>query len=745
MATTAARPTASDAGRLRTALRTCPLCEATCGLELTLDGDRVTKVRGDADDVFSHGFVCPKGTALGDLHHDPDRLRVPLVRGADGELAEATWDEAFAEVERRLGDVIARHGRGALAAYSGNPNAHTLAGALYLPALLRALGTRNLYSASSVDQMPKHVACGLMYGSPLSIPVPDLDRTDLLVILGANPMASNGSLMTAPDVRGRHAAIRRRGGRVVVIDPKRTRTAEVAGEHLPIRPGTDAHLLAAVVHVLFAEGLVRPGRAGALLQAGGVDAVRDAVADLTPERAAALCGIDADTIRALARDLAAAERAAVYGRVGTCTQRHGTLTSWLVEVVNALTGHLDEPGGSMFPRPAAGQPNTMGPPGTGRGWRFGRWASRVRGLPEALGELPVAALAEEIDTPGEGQVRALFTIGGNPARSTPNSARLEAALDSLDLLVCVDLYRNETTRRAHVVLPAPSPLERAHFDLVLRQFAVRNVASYSPPTLPRPDGHPDEWEILLRLAAIAGGLGADADLAPLDRALAAETLRRTGAEGVDVDDAVPAGGPERLLDLLLRAGPYDLTLADVVAAPHGLDLGALEPRLPEALRTPTGRIDLAPEPFVAALAGLSAEPAADGGMVLVGRRHLRSNNSWMHNSDRLARGRAQCTLQIHPDDAARLGLVDGGVARVTSRVGSVDADVEATDAIMRGIVSLPHGWGHDDPGARLSVAARRPGVNSNLLADEAAVDPISGTAVLNGIAVEVTALGPATT
>jgi anaerobic selenocysteine-containing dehydrogenase len=731
----------------RTAFRTCPFCEATCGLEITLRGDEVVKVRGDADDVFSQGFLCPKGVALKDLHDDPDRLRTPLVRGADGELREASWEEAFGVIGERLAPLVEAHGSDAVAVYIGNPAAHGLAALLYGRVLVKALGTRSLFSASTVDQRPKEISCGLMFGAPLSVPIPDVDRTQHLLMLGANPLASNGSLLTAPDMRGRLAALRARGGKLVVVDPRRSRTAEVADEHVPIRPGTDAHLLFALVQVLFEEGLTAPGRLADL--ADGIEAVEELAHPFTPEAVAPVCGVDATTIRRMARELAAAESAAVYGRIGTTTQEFGTLASWLIDVLNVLTGNLDRPGGAMFTRAAVGQRNSSGTPGQGRGLRLGRWHSRVRGLPESLGELPVAALAEEIEAPGEGQIRALITIAGNPARSTPNSGRLERALGTLDLYVAVDIYVNETTRHADVILPAPSPLQRSHYDLALYQLAVRNVANYSPPVLPLDPGAPDEWVTLLRLAGVAAGQGMLHDVEPLDRMVAGELIRREAAgphsplHGRDVDELLaevePRRGPERLLDLLLRAGPYDLTLADLEAAPHGIDLGPLQPRLPDALRTPSGRIELAPAPIVADVARLRAALSRplNGGLVLVGRRQLRSNNSWMHNLELLVRGPERCTLHVHPDDAARLGLEDGAPARVENRAGALEAPVEVTDAVMPGVVSLPHGWGHDAPGSRLGVAEAHAGVNVNLLADEALVDALSGNAVLNGIPVAV--------
>jgi anaerobic selenocysteine-containing dehydrogenase len=738
-----------------TAYATCPLCEATCGLELQLGpGGSIEKVRGDKADVFSHGFICPKGASLKALEEDPDRLRTPLVR-RDGELVPASWDEAFAEIERRLPPLIDAHGHDAVAVYLGNPTVHNLSLSLYSRVLLKALRTRNVYSASTVDQMPKQVSVGLMFGTMLSVPIPDVDRTDHLLMLGANPLASNGSLMTAPDMRGRLRGIQARGGKVVVIDPRRTRTAAAADEHHFIRPGTDALLLAGLVHTLFDEDLVAPGRLAE--HTNGIDEVRALTAEFEPERVAAACGISPDEIRRMARELAAAPSAAVYGRIGTCTQEFGTLASWLVDVLNLLTGNLDRPGGVMFPRAAAGQANTQGEAGRGRGVRFGRWSSRVRGLPEVYGEIPAACLAEEIETPGPGQIRALITIAGNPGLSTPNSARLAAALESLDFMLALDVYVNETSRHADVVLPGPTPLRHAHYDLAFYQLSVRNIANFTPPVLPPDPDTPDEWRTLLRLTGIVTGQGPSADVEAIDDFVALEMARRECAHeegplaGRDPADVLAAlgerRGPERLLDLLVRTGPYGdgfgaregLTLDALQDAPHGVDLGPLQPRIPEVLRTPSSRIELAPEPIAADVPRLrkALEREAGTAMVLIGRRQLRSNNSWMHNLEPLVKGKESCTAYINPEDAARLGLDDGAPARVSSRVGSVVIPVEITDDIMPGVVSIPHGWGHDLAGVRMTVAGAHAGTNSNVLADEAAIDSLSGNAVLNGIPIEI--------
>ena len=717
-----------------TAYRTCPLCEATCGLAIDVADGRVERIRGDADDVFSRGFLCPKGVSLKPLHEDPDRLRAPLVDGR-----EASWEEAFAVVDERLRRVLDEGGPDAVAVYLGNPTAHSYASLIYGRALIKALRTKNVYTASTVDQMPKQVAAGLMFGGGLSVPVPDVDRTDYLLVLGANPLASNGSLMTAPDMRGRLRALRARGGRVVVVDPRRSRTAQESDEHLFIRPGTDALLLFALVHVLAAEGLVTP-----VDHLAGVEEVLALAEDFEPGPVSDATGIPAPTIERIARSLAAAPRAAVYGRIGTCTQEFGTLASWLVDVLNALTGNLDRAGGAMFPRAAAGASNTQGPGGRGKGFRIGRWRSRVRGAPETFGELPVGVLAEEIETPGEGRVRALITNSGNPVLSTPDGARLDRALAGLDFMLSLDIYVNETTRHADVVLPAPSPLARSHYDLPLYQLAIRNVANYSPPVF-EPSG-PPEWKTFLRLAGVLAGQGPDADLDALDDLVISTVVQRevgdagsrvAGREPAELIEALePRRGPERVLDFMLRVGPYGdgfgaepdgLTLALLQAHPHGIDLGPHRERVPEVLRTASGKIELAPEALIADVERLQGALARErnGGLVLIGRRQLRSNNSWMHNLPALVKGKDRCTLHIHPDDARRLGLEDGGRALISSVAGQIEVPVELTDGIMPGVV-VRHAHLHA-------------GVNTNVLADESQVDPLSGNAVLNGIPVEVRA------
>lgn len=707
--------------------RSCPLCEASCGLAITHEDGKVTAIAGDEDDAFSRGYLCPKGTALADLHHDPDRLRHPMVR--DGNTwRETSWDTAFDLVATRLYDLQRRFGRAAVGAVQGNPSVHNLGLLTFGPLLLRALDTPSRFSATSLDQLP-HMLAGLqMFGNQLLMPVPDIDRTDLMIIIGGNPLASNGSIMTAPDVRGRLRAIQQRGGQVIVIDPRRTETAARADRHLFIRPGSDAILLLALCHVLFAEDLVRLGRLAA--HSRGLDELRAAAQPWNPERAAAATGISADELRSLARQLAHTRRAVLYGRLGVCAQEFGGLAGWLCYAVNALAGHLDEEGGLMFTTPAVDLLPLLAP--LGFAGSFATRKSRVGGQPEFGGEWPMATLADEIETPGEGQLRGLITIASNPVLSVPNGRRLERALGSLDFLVALDPYLNETTRLAHVILPPTSALERSHYDLALNHYAVRNVAKYSPPLFPRGDDQRHDWEICLELWARLGGAATRAA-----RKLAKPALHRLGPEGA--------------LDLLLRAGPHGLrrgraglTLKKLRDQPHGVDLGALEPRLPERLRTADKQLDLAPAPFLADLPRLDARDreraAADArasGLVLIGRRHLRSNNSWMHNSERLVKGPDRCTVMMHPDDATARGLTDGSRATVATRTGAIELPVEITADIMAGVISIPHGWGHGRTGTRLRVADTHPGASLNDITDDTAFDALSGTSALTGLPVEV--------
>ncbi len=745
----------------RVAFRTCPLCEAGCGLEIELttkpDGsEEVKRIRGDQADVFSAGFICPKGSTLKHLHEDPDWLRQPHVKRG-GQFVPVSWDEAFETIAAAVGPLMDEHGRNAVGVYLGNPNAHSLGPMLYNKGLLKTIASRNIFSASTVDQRPKEVSAAMMFGS-VAVPVPDLDRTDYLLMLGANPLASNGSLCTAPDFPGRMKRIQERGGKVVVVDPRRSETAEVCDQHIAILPNGDAYLLAALANVLFEKDQV--GRLAD--HTLGLDDLRTRLAPFTPEAVADRVGIDAETIRTLADELAAAPTAAVYGRIGTTCQEFGTLTSVLVDVVNLLTGNLDRVGGAMFSCPASGHPTSKGEPGTGRGFRMGRTSSRVSGTNATFGEFPVTVMPEEIETPGEGQIRAMVTVGGNPVSSNPNTVRLDAAFASLDFMVSVDPYINETTRHADVILPPPSPLQKPHYDLALLQFGVRNVANYSAPVLPLAESQMDEGEIIRRLTAVfagdaASGPEAQAAADAIDdftaAAFAGAATRDTfsnvaGRDATEIVEATERTGAERLLDIALRTGPFGdgfgsedrgVTLEQLEANPHGVDLGPLdEERIPGILRTPSGKIELLNEHIEAELDRLGDTMAAEmPEMILVGRRHVRSNNSWMHNVRVLTKGRNRCTLQIHPDDADRLGIADGGAAKVRSRVGELIIDCETTDVVRPGVVSIPHGFGQNGEGVQLRVASEYRGVNTNILTDEYLRDPITGNIALNGVPVEV--------
>lgn len=734
---------------LRTGHRVCPLCEAMCGLEVTLDGPHVVSVRGAADDVFSRGFQCPKGINLGALDADPDRLRVPLIRTSDG-FVEASWEEAFSAVREGLERVREAHGTESFALYKGNPTAHNFATQPYLRPLTAAVRTRQHYTASTADQMPAHVAAAVMFGSPMSIPVPDIDRTSYLLMLGANPVVSNGSLFTAPDFPRRARELKARGGKLVVVDPKRTDTARRADRHLAIRPGTDALFLVALLQELAATERLAPGANGALFD--GVDEVLAIAAPFTPERVAGACGLDADEIRAVAHELADADGAAVYGRIGTCTTEYGTVNQWLIGVLNALTGNLDREGGAMFPRSPVRPAYLPEAP-----LKIGRWHSRVRGLPEALGEFAVATMADEITEPGPGQIRALITVAGNPVISTPNGDRLGRALDTLEFMVAVDPYLNETTRHANVILPPPRPMQSGHFDWLLAGFQVRAVVRYTPALVELTPDQMSEAAILARLAVICAGEDSPEALAAIGtklvEGLLAKVVTMPGSpvEGRDPAElaAMVTGRDdlERHLDVMVRLGPFGdgfgarpegITLQKLLGHPEGIDCGAMAPRLAEAVVHPDGRVQLCPPEFAAEVAKLAHNLDREWPeFVLIGRRALRSNNSWMHNVPDLVGGSNRCTLQLSVADAERLGVAAGDQVLVRSAVGEVTVPVEPIPGIRDGVVSLPHGWGHDDDGIALDVARKEPGVSANSLTDHRVVDPLSGTAVFNGVPVSI--------
>ncbi|EPL06418.1 molybdopterin oxidoreductase family protein [Pseudomonas sp. CF161] len=694
--------------------RACHLCEAICGLTIeTTEAEgapiRITSIKGDKDDSFSRGHICPKAVALQDIQDDPDRLRQPMQRVGD-QWRPIAWDAAFALVAERLAAIQQRHGNNAVATYQGNPSVHNYGLMTHSNYFLGLLKTRNRFSATSVDQLPHHLSSYLMYGHGLLLPIPDIDHTDFMLILGGNPLASNGSIMTVPDVEKRLKAIQARGGKVVVVDPRRSETAAIADQHLFVRPGGDAALLFGMLHTLFDEGLTRPSH----LPVDGLDQVRESIAGFSAEAMSPLCAVPAVQIRQLARDFAAADTAVCYGRMGVSTQAFGTLCHWLVQLINLVTGNLDRVGGALCTEPAVDLVASTS------GGHFNVWQSRVSGRPEYGGEFPVSALAEEMLTEGEGQVRALITIAGNPVLSTPNGRQLEQALDGLEFMLSIDLYINETTRYADLILPSTSALENDHYDTTFNMFAVRNVSRFNQAILPKPEGALHDWEIFVGLAqAFAAHSG--------------QPLKPTVA-------------PAQMIDRGLRGGRYGdestyrLSLATLAHHPHGIDLGALKPNLAQRLKTENRRVQAAPAAILADLERFAAlqAPAVDE-LLMIGRRHVRSNNSWMHNYHRLVKGKPRHQLLMHPDDLASRGLSDGQRVRVSSRVGMIEVEVLASSEMMPGVVSLPHGWGHARPGVHMSIASEQPGSSANDLTDERQLDELSGNAALNGVPVKVQA------
>ena len=694
--------------------RACHLCEAICGLTIeTTEAEagnvQITSVKGDPLDTFSRGHICPKAVALQDIQNDPDRLHQPMLR-VGSEWQPIEWEDAFNLVADRLAEIQARHGQNSVAVYQGNPSVHNYGLMTHSNYFLGLLKTRNRFSATSVDQLPHHLTSHLMYGHGLLLPIPDIDHTDFMLILGGNPLASNGSIMTVPDVEKRLKAIQARGGKVVVVDPRRSETAAIADQHLFVRPGGDAALLFGLLNTLFAEGLTRASH----LPIDGLEEVRAAVANFTAEAMSPLCAVPAEQIRQLARDFAAAPTAVCYGRMGVSTQAFGTLCHWVVQLINLVTGNLDRVGGALCTEPAVDLVASTS------GGHFNLWQSRVSGRPEYAGELPVSALAEEMLTEGEGQVRALITVAGNPVLSTPNGRQLEQALDGLEFMVSVDLYINETTRYADLILPSTSALENDHYDTTFNMFAVRNVSRFNRAILAKPEGALHDWEIFVGLA----------------KAFAAKTGK----------ELKPTIAPAQMIDRGLRMGMYGdnsehkLSLATLFDHPHGVDLGALKSNLAPRLKTANQRIQAAPAAILADLARFAAlqAPAADE-LLMIGRRHVRSNNSWMHNYHRLVKGKPRHQLLMNPDDLASRGLSDGQKVRVSSRVGVIEVEVLGSLDMMKGVVSLPHGWGHARPGVQMTIASGQPGSSANDLTDECQLDELSGNAALNGVPVTVAA------
>jgi len=697
----------------KTHFRACHLCEAICGLTIETEGDAIVSIKGDPEDPFSRGHICPKAIALQDLHTDPDRLRVP-VKKVDGRWQEMDWEEAYELVAQRLHEIQARCGDDSVGVYAGNPNVHNYGHITHGIQFNRLLNTKNRFSATSVDQLPQHVVSYWMYGHQYLIPIPDIDHTDLFVIIGANPMASNGSLMTAPDMRHRLKAIRSRQGKIIVIDPRVTETAKIADQHIFIRPGSDAALLLALINEIFRTSSANPGHLKNSLR--DYSAVENVVAPFTAARVAQYSGIECNTIRILAAEIADARRASIYGRIGISTQEYGSLCHWAVQILNLITGNLDAVGGTMVTHPAI---NPAGPDDRSKG-HLGKWHSRVRQLPEFGGELPCSAMAEEILTPGDGQIKAMVIVAGNPVLSTPSGHQLEKALESLQFMVCVDPYINETTCHADIILPPASPLVHGHYDLVFHRLAIRNTTRFNRPVFAKPEKERYDWEIFTGLT----------------EALA---LQR----GMEVK---PHKTPEELVKMWIDFGPYSdpqknknpLCFDDLLVQPHGVDLGPLRPSLVERLCTDDKFIHCLPEAIsveIKRLEGAVDQFRENGQLLLIGRRDMRTNNSWMHNSYRLVKGKPRCVLLVHPEDLKTNDVVSGENVILASAAGEITVQVEATTDMMRGVVCLPHGWGHDRKGARLHIAEQYAGVSMNDITDCERIDPLSGNAVLSGIAV----------
>ncbi len=704
-----------------TKYRTCHLCEAMCGLEITLEGQEVISIKGDKKDPFSRGHICPKAVAIKDIHEDPDRLKYPIKKTSTG-WEQISWEKAFEEVVSRFKQIRDQYGDNAIATYNGNPTVHNYGSLLFSPNFIRSLKTKNRFSATSVDQLPHHLAAMTMFGHSLLMPIPDIDHTDFWLIMGGNPIASNGSIMTAPDVANRLKAIQKKGGKVVVIDPRFTETSSKADQHIFIRPATDVWLLLGMIRAVLVRDLVNLRHLKDCIQTAEIEKLKLLVAPFHLQLVAEKTGIEKETILQLIQEFTNANSAVCYGRMGLSTVKFGGLSQWLINVFNILTGNFDRTGGAMFTSPAFEiiRPNAKPE------MKFNRWKSRVRGLPEHLGEMPSSVLAEEILTEGEGQIKAMFTCCGNPVLSTPNGGKLEKAFEKLEFMVSLDIYLNETTKHANIILPPAAALEVSHYDTTFHYLAIRNTAKFSQPILEKAEGTKYDWEIF-------------SELTKKIRTSFAPPMAK--ADKPSPPRKMPQLTPEMIIDMGLRKGSYELTLEDLKANPHGIDLGPLKSQLPERLLFEDKKIRLIPGIFAKDMERLlqSSKTEKNGKLLLIGRRHLRSNNSWMHNSHRLVKGRNRCTLMIHPKDAHKRELEEGANAVVMSKVGMVSIPVEITEKIMEGVVSIPHGWGHNRKGTKLRVAEAHAGVSINDITDDTLVDELTGNAAVNGVPVVVIA------
>ena len=688
--------------------RACNLCEAICGLEIETQGNTVVSIRGDKNDPLSKGYLCPKAFALKDIYEDPDRLRAPMKRVGET-WQKISWEQAFAEIGEKFKAVRSQYGNDALGIYHGNPSVHNVGTILNAGTLVRALKTKNAFSATSADQLPHHFVGWLMLGHPFLLPVPDILRTQYMLILGGNPLASNGSMMTAPNVSEHLDNIKKRGGKVVVIDPRKSETAARASEHIFVKPGTDIFFLLGIIHTLFAENLVNLGKLKTFTE--GIETLKNVVQNYLPEFVAPITGIEVETIVRIAREFASAESAVCYGRMGVSVQKFGGVCQWLVWAINILTGNFDSVGGAMFTTPAfdilaSAKPKNI----------FKRWHSRVRGLPEFMGELPVSVMAEEMLTEGEVKIRAFITNCGNPVLSTPNGTQLEQGLENLDVMVSIDIYLNETSRHAHYILPPVTGLQVSHYDINFHALSMYNTAKYSPITFEKSDDERYDWEIIQTLAHVISG-----DETPLK-------LQK----------------PEITIDYMLKSGPHKLSLQQLIDTPGGIDLGFLQPQLPERIIHTDKKIQLAPEILVNDMTRVATEaqrlrantPTSDA-FTLIGRRSLRSNNSWMHNSEKLMKGKNRCTALMNESDAAALGLKNNEIVRVQSRVGVVEIPIEITNDMLRGVISIPHGFGHTRANTNWKIAQNHAGVSANDLTDETIIDELTGNAAFSNVLVRI--------
>lgn len=688
--------------------RTCNLCEAMCGLEITHQNQKLISIKGDKAAVLSRGHICPKATALEDLHFDKDRLKTPIKRTKSGWIA-LSWEDAFDEVAHNLRDIQKKYGQDSVATYQGNPSVHNIGTMLFSSDFIKSIASTQRYSATSVDQLPHHFASLMMFGHYLMFPIPDIDHTDFMLIMGGNPAVSNGSIMTAPDFSNRLKAIQKRGGKVAVVDPRLTETAQIADDYYAVNPGSDALLLLALIQVIFDKHLAQPKHLKTILK--GYENLQIITKHYTPERISEAVGLSAKVISDLACQFATSKTAVCYGRVGLSMQAFGGLCQWLVNCLNCITGNLDAIGGALFTLPAIDVVGSAKQ--TGKTGSFNKRQTRVDKLPEFTGEFPVVALADEILTPGNGQVKALVSIAGNPVLSTPNGTKLEQALESLEFMAAIDIYLNETTKHANIILPPTTGLETSIYDLVFHQFAIKNTVAYAPALFEKEPNQRHDWEIFKALTARLSGKENPLNL-------------------------------EQTLDYLLQFSYYNepkLSVKELLKHPHGIDFGNLKPQLPGRLFTSDKKIDLIPDLLVADLKRLdkilSVKANKTYPFYLIGRRQLRSNNSWMHNSERLSKGKNRCTLLINSDDAKILKLFNGQKACVSSNVGSLTIEIETTSKIKRGVVSIPHGWGHHRKETKLSIAQKNAGVSLNDLTDKNRIDALTGNADFSGTRVRI--------